>query len=99
MNYLKMREAGRSPPSSAEVKNAWSYTSAPPIRLHDVVLSQAQGQLYLFTFACEKLIYTYISSHPVFLRSNLILSKSEVLCDIYLVFLPSVVSMGSAPIL
>jgi hypothetical protein len=24
------READHSPPSSAEVKNAWSYTSAPP---------------------------------------------------------------------
>ena len=23
-----------SPPSSAEVKNEWSYTSAPPVRLH-----------------------------------------------------------------
>jgi hypothetical protein len=33
------READHSPPSSAEVKNAWSYTSTPPIRLHGVVLS------------------------------------------------------------
>jgi hypothetical protein len=33
------READHSPPSSAEVKNAWSYTSAPPIRPHGVVLS------------------------------------------------------------
>jgi hypothetical protein len=32
-------EADHSSPSSAEVKNAWSYTSTPPIRLHDVVLS------------------------------------------------------------
>jgi hypothetical protein len=32
-------EAEHSPPSSAEVKNAWSYTSIPPIRLHGVVLS------------------------------------------------------------
>jgi hypothetical protein len=32
------READHSPPSSAEVKNAWSYTSTP-VRLHDVVLS------------------------------------------------------------
>jgi hypothetical protein len=28
-------------------KNAWSYTSTPPISLPGVVLSQAQGQLYL----------------------------------------------------
>jgi hypothetical protein len=33
------READHSPPSSAEVKYAWSYTSTPPIRLHGVVLN------------------------------------------------------------
>jgi hypothetical protein len=33
-----VREADHSPPSSAEVNNAWSYTSTPPIRLHGVVL-------------------------------------------------------------
>jgi hypothetical protein len=33
------REANHSPPSSAEVENAWSYTSTPPIRLHGVLLS------------------------------------------------------------
>jgi hypothetical protein len=33
------READHSLPSSAEVKNAWSNTSIPPIRLHGVVLS------------------------------------------------------------
>jgi hypothetical protein len=33
------REGDHSPPSSAEVKNAWCYTSPPPIRLPGVVLS------------------------------------------------------------
>jgi hypothetical protein len=33
------READHSHPFSAKVKNAWSYTSTPPIRLHGVVLS------------------------------------------------------------
>jgi hypothetical protein len=33
------REAYHSPPSSAEVKNAWSYTSTPPTGLNGVVLS------------------------------------------------------------
>jgi hypothetical protein len=33
------REAYNSSPSSAEVKNAWSYTSIPPVRLHGVKLS------------------------------------------------------------
>jgi hypothetical protein len=32
-------EADHSLPASAEVENAWSYTSIPPIRLHGVVLS------------------------------------------------------------
>jgi hypothetical protein len=38
-------EADHSPPSVAEVKNAWSYTSTPPVRLHGVVRFSAQGQL------------------------------------------------------
>jgi hypothetical protein len=33
------RKADHSPPSSAEVKNAWSYTYTPPERLYGVVLS------------------------------------------------------------
>jgi hypothetical protein len=33
------RRADHSHPSSAEVKNAWSYSSTLPIRLHGVVLS------------------------------------------------------------
>jgi len=33
------READHSPPSSAEVNNAQSYTSTPPVRLNGVVLS------------------------------------------------------------
>jgi hypothetical protein len=31
-------EADHSPPSSAEVKNVWSYASTPPVHLHGVVL-------------------------------------------------------------
>jgi hypothetical protein len=34
-----VREADHSPPSNAEVKNAWSYNFTPPIPLHGVVLS------------------------------------------------------------
>jgi len=32
------READYSHPSSADVKNVWSYTSTPPVRVHGVVL-------------------------------------------------------------
>jgi hypothetical protein len=33
------READRSPPSSAEVNNAWNYTFTPSIRLNGAALS------------------------------------------------------------
>jgi len=32
-------KADHSPPSSAEVKNAWRYVSVPPILLNGVVLN------------------------------------------------------------
>jgi hypothetical protein len=35
---LPGRETDHSSPSSAKVKNAWSYTSTPPVRLHGVML-------------------------------------------------------------
>jgi hypothetical protein len=41
------REAGHSPPSSAEVKECVEIYLHSPIRLHGVVLSYAQGQLFL----------------------------------------------------
>jgi hypothetical protein len=46
------READHSPPSSAKVKNAWSYTSTPLILLQCVVLSlkKAAGQLYIYLY-------------------------------------------------
>jgi len=37
--FRKWREAEHSPPSSANVRNAWSYTSTTPIHFHGVVLS------------------------------------------------------------
>jgi hypothetical protein len=49
------REANHYPPSNVEVKNAWSYTFTPPIRLHGVMLSyrKAQGQLKEESFCLE----------------------------------------------
>jgi len=46
------RETNHPLPSGAEVKIAWSYTSTHPLCLHGMVLSQAQGQVYL-TFTSE----------------------------------------------
>jgi hypothetical protein len=39
---LSGRETDRSPPSSAEVKNAWSYTPTTPLLLHGVVFNLAR---------------------------------------------------------
>jgi hypothetical protein len=39
------REVDHLPPASAEVKNGWSYTSTPPIRLHGVVRNTFYHQL------------------------------------------------------
>jgi hypothetical protein len=41
------READRSPSISAEINNAWRYTSTPPIRLHGMVPIKDQG-FYLY---------------------------------------------------
>jgi len=46
------READHSPPSSAEVNNAWNSTSTPPIRLHGLVLiKKAQVRLYFYLYS------------------------------------------------
>jgi hypothetical protein len=41
-------EADHSPPSSADVKNAWSYTSSPQYAFMAWCSDEAQGQLYLY---------------------------------------------------
>jgi hypothetical protein len=41
------READHSPSSSVEAKNAWSYTSTPPIHLHVMLLSLSTGTNFL----------------------------------------------------
>jgi hypothetical protein len=44
------READHSLPSSTEVKESVELYHHSPIRLHVMVISSTQGQLYLFTF-------------------------------------------------
>jgi hypothetical protein len=60
-------------PSSAEVKNAWSYTSTPPIRLHGVAfwvvtpLSVVVGYREGGSYKIETLVSYYITPlrhHP-----------------------------------
>jgi hypothetical protein len=53
------READHTPPSSAEVKNEWSYTSTSPIRLHGVVLRKK------YILDSNIIVYTCASfTHP-----------------------------------
>jgi hypothetical protein len=41
---------GHSSPSTAQVKNTWSYTSSPPTRFNDVVLNYlSSGTSLLFS--------------------------------------------------
>jgi hypothetical protein len=44
------REGNHSPPSSAKVKEYVELYIHSPIRLHGVVLSEVQRQLYLYFF-------------------------------------------------
>jgi hypothetical protein len=56
-------EADHQSPSSAEVKNTWSYTSIPPIRLLDVVLNK-YWNICIFTpilLSIIVLLYVFIS--------------------------------------
>jgi hypothetical protein len=65
------READSSPPSSAEVKELVElYLHTLLIRLHGVVLSKAQGRIYLyiFTFNCQYWYITHISLPKFSLR-------------------------------
>jgi len=48
--------ADHSPPSRAEIENAWSCTSAHPIRLYSVVLSRNKS-----TGTTLLLLYLYLS--------------------------------------
>jgi hypothetical protein len=49
------READHSPPTSAEVKKVWIYTSTPPYSfMAYCLISYAHGQFYLFTFYCDE---------------------------------------------
>jgi hypothetical protein len=47
------READHSPPSSAEVKNTWSYTSTPPYAFTDWCLVKHRNN-FTFTLVITK---------------------------------------------
>jgi hypothetical protein len=49
------RESDHSPPSSAEVNNAWSYTSTLPISLRCLVVSYSTGTTLPLHLPADKL--------------------------------------------
>jgi hypothetical protein len=52
---VKTGSGAHSPPPSAEDKNAWSFTSTPPIRLHGVVAGLKKlRDNFTFTFLKEE---------------------------------------------
>jgi hypothetical protein len=62
-------EADHSPPPSAEVKECVELYCHSPIRLHDVVLSEAQGQLYL-NVIIGPTTYIYRAADSLEIRTN-----------------------------
>jgi hypothetical protein len=50
-------EADHSPPFSAEVRNAWSYTSTPPVCLHDVVLRKKHRDNFTYILKFTDLVF------------------------------------------
>jgi hypothetical protein len=58
------RETDHSPPTNAEAKNTWIYTSTPPISLHGVVLNLIRAGTslpYLLPSTSSQIQYSLIS--------------------------------------
>jgi hypothetical protein len=65
-------KAHHSPPSSTEVKNAWSYTSTPPHVFVGAVLSSVQGQFtFNLTYTTEYEFGQTLAVHPLFVHKTL----------------------------
>jgi hypothetical protein len=56
-------EVDHSPPSSAEVKNAWSYTSTPPICFHGVVLNKHRDSFTFTFYHPAQLLHQFFAKH------------------------------------
>jgi hypothetical protein len=87
------REVNRqSPASSAEVKNKWSYGSAPPIRLN------GQGQLCLVKILPAASASALPSTHPWLSGTlSLVVKRPELESDTQLYSLASLTTCGTKP--
>jgi len=73
------READHSFPSSAKVRDAWSYTCTPPICLHDVVLSCIKHR-DKYTFLLYLLPFNHFLSAFRLLRMYKIYEGKIIIC-------------------
>jgi hypothetical protein len=69
------READHSPPSSAEVKNAWSYTSTPPNMSSGRGAWLKHRDNFTFTFALFVLNNSMMQNFPEKLIISLLIKK------------------------
>jgi hypothetical protein len=69
------READHSPPSSAEVKNAWSYVSTLPIRLRGVVLSYSTGTLPFTIIVIVIIVVVNFERFGSFVKMTVVINK------------------------
>jgi len=76
-----VHETDQSPASIAEVKNAWSYTSTPPVRLNCVMLSLKKHRDN-FTFTVILVIYSFEDKCSAW---NLIIIITEIIFRPYTV--------------
>jgi hypothetical protein len=58
------READHSPPSSAKVKNVWSYTSIPPLLFMEWCLVNHRDKFVFTFFTFTHVFYMFCPSHP-----------------------------------
>jgi hypothetical protein len=69
------REFDHSPPSSAEVKNEWSYASTPPVRLRGV---ERDNFSCTFHFTVKEHLFLAQTSRNSFLRIRLSVTDQSV---------------------
>jgi hypothetical protein len=70
-------EVDHSPPSSPEVKNAWSYASTPPIHLHCMCSVEAQEGYKLWRSSLCSLLQPPTTSFPLCPNILLLFSTSS----------------------
>jgi hypothetical protein len=73
------RETDHSPPSSDDIKNAWSYTSTPQYAFMAWYSVKAQGQLYLFLICHWRPNYLTVQVHFNSLLSG---TSTQQLCEL-----------------